>query len=84
MKNAFIKAMHLFKYFAILFTAVFWIYMIYDDYIFIEKYGVNLEGIWLWILWYFAYFVGFTIYYWIISAVLILVYHKLIKQAKVS
>jgi hypothetical protein len=58
--------------------------MIYDDYIFIEKYGLNLDGIWLWILWYFAAFVGFTIYYWIISAVLILVYHKLIKQAKVS
>jgi hypothetical protein len=84
MKTSFKKALKLFKYLAIIFSVVFWIYMIYDDYIFIEKYGVNLEGIWLWFLWYFVYFLGFTFYYWAIGSLMILVYHKLIKRTKIS
>jgi len=83
-KNAFLKSLKIFKYLSIIFTVAFWIYMIYDDYIFIEKYRLSLEYIRLWFLWYLVYFLGFAIYFWIINSVIILVYYKLIKRTKVS
>ena len=83
MKNAFKKALTLFKYLFALFSIVFWIYMINDDWIFIEKYGFHwTKDILEWARWYFSYFVlGFTLYYWLITSVLILIYHKLIKRS---
>ena len=84
MKNAFKKTFKIFKYLAIIFTVVFWIYMIYDDFIFIEKYGLRLEYIGLWFIWYFIYFLGFAFYFWVIASVIILVYHKVVKRTKLT
>jgi hypothetical protein len=54
--------------------------MIYDDWIFVEKYGVKLEDFWYWFLWYFGYcFIAFTVYYWIIVSAGVVVYIKLQK-----
>lgn len=58
--------------------------MVYDDYIFIEKYGVTLEGIGLWFLWYFVYFLGFALCFWVISAAIILIYYQSIKRTEVG
>jgi hypothetical protein len=77
MKNAFKKSLKIFKYLSIAFTVSFWIYMIYDDYIFIEKNGLRPEYIGDWFLWYLIYFVGFALYFWIVSSIIILIYHKL-------
>jgi len=80
MKNSFKKALKIFKYLSILFTIVFWIYMIIDDYVFIEKYGISIEGIGMWVMWFLGYFLGFAFYFWIISSTTILIYHKTNKQ----
>ncbi len=80
MKDAIRKALRIFCYLSILFTVLWFPYMFYDDYIFIEKYGLSLEGIGIWLLWYFAYFIAFSLYYWLISTVLILIYYKLVKR----
>jgi hypothetical protein len=80
MKKSFRKAFKIFTYLSIIFTVAFWVYMIYDDYIFIEKYGVKLEYIGLWFMWYLVYFLAFAFYFWAISSVIIIIYNKLIKR----
>ena len=84
MKNAFKKALKIFKYLSVLFTVLFWIYAIYDDYVFIEKYGFKWDSLGLWFVWYLVYFLAFALYYWVISSLVIFVYHKLINHIKVS
>jgi len=83
MKNYFKKTLKIFKYLAMIFSVVFWIYMIYDDFIFIEKYGLRLAYIGLWFLWYFVYLLGFAFYFWVIASIIILIYHKFVKQTKI-
>jgi hypothetical protein len=83
MKNSFKKTLKIFKYLAMIFSVVFWIYMIYDDFIFIEKYGLRLAYIGLWFLWYFVYLLGFAFYFWVIASIIILIYHKFVKQTKI-
>jgi hypothetical protein len=80
MKNSFRKTLTIFKYLAILFTVLSWVYMVYDDFIFIKKYGLKLEYIGLWSLWFLGYFLVFTIYFWGISLLGILKYHKIYKH----
>jgi hypothetical protein len=82
MKTNFKTALKIFKYLAVIFTILFWIYMIYDDYIFVEKYGITMEGIGMWFMWYLVYFMGFTFYFWTISSIIILIKNKIIKQKK--
>ncbi len=82
MKKNFKTALKIFKYLAVIFTILFWIYMIYDDYIFVEKYGITMEGIEMWFMWYLVYFMGFTFYFWTISSIIILIKNKIIKQKK--
>lgn len=83
MKNAFRKTLTIFKYLAILFTVLFWVYMFYDDIVFIKKYGFELEYVGLWCLWFLGNFLVFTIYFWGISLLGILIYHKYINKASV-
>jgi len=83
MKNSFKKTLKIFKYLAMIFSVVFWIYMIYDDFIFIEKYGLRLADIGHWFLWYFVYLLGFAFYFWVIASIIILIYHKFVKQTKI-
>ena len=82
MKKSIWKIFRIFKYLVILFTIGYWIYIVIDDYVFIEKYWSTnwLESIGLWALYYLVYLLGFTIYYWVISLIVILIYHKLIKR----
>jgi hypothetical protein len=84
MKNSFGKALNIFKYLSIVFTVLFWIYAIYDDYVFIEKYGLRLDALGLWFVWYLVYFLAFTLYYWVISSSFIFIYHKLANRTKVG
>ncbi len=84
MKNSFGKALNIFKYLSIVFTVLFWIYAIYDDYVFIEKYGFRLDALGLWFVWYLVYFLAFTLYYWVISSSFIFIYHKLANLTKVG
>jgi hypothetical protein len=80
MKKSFKIAFRLFKYLSIIFTVAFWIYMINDDYVFIQD-GVDLEEIGMWFLWYLVYFMTFAFYFWVLSTVIILIYNKVIKRA---
>lgn len=66
---------------AILYTLVYWPYVIYDDWGFIEKYWAEHWAMYLliWISWYLIYFLGFSIYYWVISYLTNLIYTKLLK-----
>ncbi|MBL7914916.1 MAG: hypothetical protein JNL49_07715 [Bacteroidia bacterium] len=83
--NHFFKiAFKIFKYLSIVFTVLFWIYTIYDDYVFIEKYGLKLDSLGVWFVWYLVYFLAFTLYYWVISSSFIFIYHKLAKRRKVG
>ncbi len=83
--NHFFKiAFKTYKYLSIVFAVLFWIYAIYDDYVFIEKYGLKLDSLGLWFVWYLVYFMAFTLYFWVISSLVIFIYHKLVKPTKVS
>ncbi len=78
MKNSFKKAWKFYLILLSILTVTFWVYMIYDDWIFVEKYGITLEDIWSWFRWYLGYcFIGFSIYYWILTTIGILIYHKI-------
>ncbi len=82
MKKHFIKALKYFKYSFIIFTVLFWVIMIIDDLIFVKKHGVEtlFENSPFWFLFYFAYSLFFIFCYWSISSLVILIYHKLIKN----
>ena len=84
MKSGFKKAVNVFKYLAILFTIIYWTYIIIDDWGFIEKYWTEKwdEYIGGWFVLFLIYFLGFTLYYWGIAAIIILVYYKLILKLK--
>jgi hypothetical protein len=80
MKTSFKKAFTLFKYSAILFTFVFWIYALIDDWVLITTHDKNFELIGVYLLWYLIYFLAFALYYWIITSAILLLYHKVIKR----
>ncbi len=84
MRIAIKKAFKIFKYLSVLFTLVYWIGVIIDDYVFIEKYWDThwLEYIGTWSLFFLIYFLVFSFYFWFISLTIILIYHKLIKRTK--
>lgn len=79
MKLSFRKSVKIFKYLTILFIPIYWIYILFDDYIFIKKYWTEnwLEYLGIWTMYFIAYFLIFSIYYWLITSVVILVYHKI-------
>ena len=81
MKNSFKKALKLYKYLCLLLTIVYWIYIVIDDYGFIGKYWDTnwSEYLVIWTLYFLAYLLGFSIYYWTLSKIIILIYYKLIK-----
>lgn len=82
MKAGFRKALKIFKYLAILFMVAFWIFLIVDDFILIDKYGAEnwLMYLGAWAAWMVFYLILFAIYYWIIATAVILIYYKLIKR----
>jgi hypothetical protein len=58
--------------------------MIHDDWVFVEKYGITVEGVWLWFLWYLVYCVFvFSFCYWTLeSIVLLIIYIVKLRKAK--
>jgi hypothetical protein len=81
MKNHFKKALRIYLYILPILSVGFWFYMIYDDMIFIKQYGIDLDDMWNWFLWYFSYcFLGFTLYYWVFTTLGILIYNKIKKM----
>jgi len=84
MKHYFSKALRYFKYSFIIFTLVFWVFMIVDDWVFFKKYGAEtlFENSPFWFLFYFAYSLFFTFCFWLLSSITILIYHKMIKEKK--
>ena len=81
MNKYFIKALKYFKYSFIIFSILFWIIMIADDLIFVEKHGAEtFENVPFWFLFYFAYSLFFSFFYWLVSSLGIVVYHKFIKN----
>jgi hypothetical protein len=86
MKTGFKKAGKSFKYLAVLFTLVYWIFIIIDDWVFIEEYwpGDWHESVAIWLGWYFIYFLGFSCFYWTIAIAVIFIYYKLILGSKTN
>lgn len=82
MKNGFKKALTIFKYISAIFTVVFWIYVIYDDYIFIEKYGWSVQSVISWFVWFIMYFITFSVYFWILSSTVIILRHLWSKRKR--
>ena len=85
MRNSFKIAFRYFKYATILFTISYSVYIVYDDYIFINKiidfadFG-QFAGVEL--MWFLVYFLGLSFYYWLTICVGIFIYHKLYKPIK--
>ena len=77
MKQAFQRAFRWYLRIGALVSLVFWVFMIYDDWIFVEKYELSAHSVWLWIRFYVAYvIVGFSICYWLPVCIIMAVYWK--------
>jgi len=82
MKNSFKRALRIYKYLSVLCSIIYWIYIVIDDYVFIERYWPNnlLEYLGLWMLYFLMYFIAFSFYFWVAAVFLIFIYHKVIKK----
>ena len=82
MKKSFKKALKYFKYLFLLFIPIYWIGVIIDDWKFIEKYWeINwIQYLGIWTLYFIVFALILSIYYWGIISVIILIYHKIIRQ----
>ncbi len=80
MNLAFSKALIAFKYLTILFSIIYWIFIVIDDWVFIVKYGTTnwLECLGIWMLYYLIFLLAFSFYFWVVAASFILIYSKLI------
>jgi drug/metabolite transporter (DMT)-like permease len=86
LKGSIKKAFKIFKYLSIVLTLAYWIYMVIENNEFIEKYWETswLEYLGLSTAYYLIYFLGYSLYYWGISLIFILTYHKIYKPIKES
>lgn len=77
MKSSIKIAVKLYKYLFVLYLIAFWVYIIIDDYVFIEKYWSTrwLEYIGGWFIYFLLFFIGLSIYYWVTTMVLIIFLH---------
>lgn len=80
MKHGFSKAGKIFKYLSILFTLGYWIFIVVDDWVFIEQYWTDSwdKYIEIWFRWFLVCFFAFAFYYWLLSLIIIFIYYKLI------
>lgn len=83
LKAAFKKAFRIFKYAALLFTIVFWVWMLIDDYVLYSKHWRESWAAYLsiWSIWYFIYLLVFAFYYWVIASAVILITHYIKKRS---
>ena len=88
MKASIKKAFTCYKYAALLFTVIYWVYLLIDDWIFIKKYSASmstiekLDHLAVWMMYFAVYFLSFTFYYCLITLVSVFVYHTWIKPAR--
>ena len=86
MKHFLKVALKIFKYLSIAFVIIYWVYLLIDDWIFIEKYGgtdwLDADHIAVWFLYFVIYFLGFSVYYWAIVFTVILIYYKILPRLK--
>ncbi len=75
MGKDFRKALRLFKYLAALFSIAYWVYIVIDDFIFIEKYWTEnwLMYLRIWATFYLVYLIMFSCCFWFLSTVVILI-----------
>ena len=83
MKSAFKTAAKIFKYASWLFVILYCGYIVYDDFIFIERIsGVSdfflFVGIQL--VYLLVYFAGFSFYFWLIALIVIFIYVRIYKK----
>jgi len=84
MRSSLKKALRIYKYVAVLFSVIYWIYIVIDDYGLIETYWPEhlLEYLGLWIVYFLIYLVGFSFYFWVAAIVIIFIDYRIIKQAQ--
>ena len=84
MKKDYKIALKIYKYLVIIFSIIYWVYIIIDDWLFIKKYwNTNwLEYLGIWTLWFLVYALILTLYYWALATLIILINHKIIKPIK--
>lgn len=85
MRDAFKTAWKIFKYLSVLFCVIYWVGIVIDDYVFIEKYWTITNWDWLayiglWAIWFTFYFLAFSFYFWISATISIGVYYALVKR----
>ena len=77
MKNRFKKAWKIYLRLLALISVGFWIYMIYDDWVFVEEYGMSASRIGMWFMAYLAFCIlPLTFYYWLLVSLGIVIYTK--------
>jgi hypothetical protein len=84
MKDLLRQTFKIYKYFSLAFFLAYSIYIVMDDYIFIEKYWESywLEYLGLGIIYFLMYFLVFSFYFWIVAIGAIFVYSKIIKPRR--
>ena len=85
MKRSFNIPVKIFKYLFVLYSIVFWVYIIIDDYVFIEKYWSThwLEYIGGWFIYYLLYFMVLSIYFWL-ATLIVFIFLYLLKKLGVT
>jgi hypothetical protein len=84
MKDSLRRGLKFYKYLSLIFSVSYWIYIVIDDYIFIEKYWEShwLEYLGIWSTYFLIYFVAFSCYFWIVTMLVVLIDIKVIKPMK--
>jgi len=86
MKHFLKAALKIFKYLSLAFVIIYWVYLLIDDWIFIEKYPatdwLDADHLAIWFLYFVIYFLGFSVYYWAIVFTIILIYYKILPRLK--
>lgn len=81
MSALFKKAFRIYLILLILVSIAFWVYMVHDDWVFVEKNGMSWEMFGAWCMWYlFICFAGFTLWYWIPVSAGIFIYKWLLRR----
>jgi uncharacterized membrane protein YecN with MAPEG domain len=76
MKQSLKKAATIFKYLFVLFTIIFWIGVVIDDYSLIQNYWKSNWSGYLetWFLYFITFSAAFTFYYWTAAIIIILIF----------
>jgi len=84
MEKSFYTSLNIFKYIFIAFCLIYWIGIIIDDWVFIEKYWSSnwVVYVGIWAAWFLIYSLMLSLFYWGSATLIILINHKIIKPLK--